>query len=668
MKNFISAGDPHDRRQAYIFKENGRKFVFKPRPTSTERAWSEFLNALSAMGMSDAPSAVLPLREDENGAVFDFVEAPRMIADEHGFYRRFGTLCALCTIMGSTDLHNENVLADDFSPFICDLETLLPTFDPVKEQPPMYNTVLSTALVCRRRAMRCENGEVMTDISAISAFPADFHPYINDICGSFDAAYRFILEHKSDILPLLRIFSGCRVRHLLRPTDIYYKIAAAAKNKAEPRAFIRECLSRAYKHLPDSLLPALDYEIASLCDGNIPLFYCGADELSLCANGEALIENYFTKSPLDGMQDSFSAVSITSLRDENIILRAALSFGEQLQCENMRDFLSFSTENTLSDGQTLKIYSDAKCQTLIKSGAGIYGGIAGQLVCFAAMYNVTRDDGIKARLYEIFERLRLSTDIHGGFCDGAGGIIAALKYAYNIVGDESFMLTAAELFNRADFDLQSPDFYFGAAGAMLSLPLLNGFAEPASIIAAARKLVEALDASNIEMTGFGHGMAGCCAAFAVYSFLSGENRDDRIYSLIKAENEYYNAELFNWRDTRGEIYIDGICSGAPGIALSRLITAKYTKSGAIRELCAADIIRARLYCGVYVKKSEAAVGGLCCGSPPVAELCRLLDLELPRREPPFVGETPGLFGGIGGQLYASLLKRGAPPLFGVFLE
>ncbi|MBF0120320.1 MAG: type 2 lantipeptide synthetase LanM [Desulfobacterales bacterium] len=80
------------------------------------------------------------------------------------------------------------------------------------------------------------------------------------------------------------------------------------------------------------------------------------------------------------------------------------------------------------------------------------------------------------------------------------------------------------------------------------------------------------------LTGFGHGASGCaCALLLLYKETGQKNFLEAAMDAISYENEVFSPKHLDWPDFRmnpekknGVQFMTGICSGAPGIGLSRL--------------------------------------------------------------------------------------------------
>lgn len=104
----------------------GLVLAYKPRSLAVEAGWERFLADLAALGVADLPPAAPVLDCDDCGWM-RWVE-PAELPDEAAaaaWFRRAGTLVALAELLGSEDLHAENLIAAATGPVVIDAEMLL---------------------------------------------------------------------------------------------------------------------------------------------------------------------------------------------------------------------------------------------------------------------------------------------------------------------------------------------------------------------------------------------------------------------------------------------------------------------------------------------------------------------------------------------------------------
>jgi len=249
------------------------------------------------------------------------------------FYRGIGHLLALMRLLSGSDLHAENVIAHGGSPVVVDCETLFTpkippapsgygeAFDRAGEL--MARTVLSAGLLPGRGMGLGWRG---VDLSAVGMIPGEQpmqrlqgilgagsdkahvgtilveapvsqnHPsprpalaeYWPEVLHGFDELTATLqrLDAAGSLRPRLQVFEDCRIRAVLRATEIYAEIGRmlwhpASLHDPEParqRAFGLLAKMAANVSVAPSDPAVINAEIDELLDGDIPYFYAVAHE------------------------------------------------------------------------------------------------------------------------------------------------------------------------------------------------------------------------------------------------------------------------------------------------------------------------------------------------------------------------------------------------------
>ena len=271
----FGAGDSHcGGLTVAILCGSNSSIVYKPRPVAIDIALRRFISELT--NDHDGELAILVPNALDCGE-YGWVEFVRhRYADSEqelrSFYRGIGQCLALMRLLGGTDLHAENVIARGDTPVIADCETL---FTPrVPASPSGYGaaldragellgqTVLSVGLLPGRGLGLGWRG---VDISAVGMLPGEQpmqmrpgivdpgsdeahvgpviveapksqnHPsprpalakYWPEVLRGFDelSATLKALDGAGALKPRLGAFSHCRIRVVLRATEVYAEVA-----------------------------------------------------------------------------------------------------------------------------------------------------------------------------------------------------------------------------------------------------------------------------------------------------------------------------------------------------------------------------------------------------------------------------------------------------------
>ena len=332
----FGAGDSHrGGLTVAIARGEGSSVVYKPRSLAIDSALRGFVAQL-AHDHGSALSIRIPeaMDRDDYGWV-EFVAHRFAEGNEEllSFYRGIGHLLALMRLLSGSDLHAENVIAHGGSPVMVDCETL---FTPKIPQSPsgygaafdlagklIAGTVLSAGLLPGRGMSLGWRG---VDLSAAGMLPgqqpmqqqqgildagsdrayvghilveaplSQNHPsprpalaeYWPEVLRGFDELTATLqrLDAAGSLRPRLRAFEDCRIRVVLRATEVYAEIGRmlwhpASLHSPEParqRAFgLLEKMAANVSRSPGD--PAvINAEIDELLQGDVPYFSAIARE------------------------------------------------------------------------------------------------------------------------------------------------------------------------------------------------------------------------------------------------------------------------------------------------------------------------------------------------------------------------------------------------------
>ena len=326
----FGAGDSHRGGSTVaIVRGEGWRVVYKPRSLAIDRTLRGFVAEL-ANDHGSAVSIRVPEAMDcgDYGWV-EFVTHRFAAGNEQllSFYRGIGHLLALMRLLSGSDLHAENVIADGGTPVVVDCETL---FTPkIPPSPSGYGgafdrageligrTVLSVGLLPGRGMGLGWRG---VDLSAVGMLPgqqpmqqqqgilgagtdeahigtilveapvSQNHPspkpalaeYWPEVLRGFDELTTTLqrLDAAGSLRPRLRVFEDCRIRMVLRATEVYAEIGRmlwhpVSLHDPEParqRAFgLLQKMAANVSAAPSD--PAvINAEIDELLEGDVPYF------------------------------------------------------------------------------------------------------------------------------------------------------------------------------------------------------------------------------------------------------------------------------------------------------------------------------------------------------------------------------------------------------------
>ncbi len=337
----LNAGDPHRGGHAVAMLElDGGRVMYKPRPVEVDAALTAFLAGAQppARTGGDGPLRLPGVLVRAGYGWAEYVDH-RYCRDEAqlgAFYRGLGRWLAAMRLLGGTDLHAENLIADGPDPVVVDAETL---FTPDPETPAsgrgaavdiaarmIRTTVLRTGILPLRTdgfalagvdlsAAGALPGQqprirvpVIADagtdsarvaIDVVDVPPARNHPHPEPVLirhwDQVIVGFRELTEHlremdaRGELAPALRGFRGSLVRLIRRPTQSYVEIGRMLWHPAslhDPAAGLdraRDILRRNADALPGAPRDpeTIDTEITDLLSGDIPVFTLLVDDALL---------------------------------------------------------------------------------------------------------------------------------------------------------------------------------------------------------------------------------------------------------------------------------------------------------------------------------------------------------------------------------------------------
>lgn len=367
--------DPHDgrRRVAIVQFDSGLKVAYKPRDLAIERAFAELAVWLTARGSDDAAMASLRVVEGDGYGWVEFAEQQPFDNEDavRRYYRRAGSLVFVTYLLGSKDLHMENVVATGAGPMPIDLELLL---QPSNESDDDGHgaSCLSTGLLSLvevgagdevydvgglrgdgtmplsvpRREWRHLGSDAVRFVDVTTTHapvrnavtldgrrqpPEAFRDAILD---GFTRAYRCVLAHRDEALAPggpLAAFRAAVVRVLVRPSNQYALLSTVRNGPRYQRDGVRHSIVADILHRPLAAAAArprewpLVVEERRVVDAlDVPRLVVPADGRTLYSDGRPILENYYRRSPLDAARDRLRRLSEEDCAAERRALALAL--------------------------------------------------------------------------------------------------------------------------------------------------------------------------------------------------------------------------------------------------------------------------------------------------------------------------------------------------------
>ena len=452
MRNTLYAkqvGDNHKGEYVSIVQtQDGSTWVYKPRSIEIDGVWACFCIWLREKKFVYAP-LFATVQETEHGGACSFIEHTFLPSKEAAtrYYKRCGGLLCVTYLLGSRDLHCENLIAHGEYPVIVDLETMMagevrsfmePLDAPAPEDPmdSIRDSVLYTSLLPHHVKIGdssedtsgfagqlegglapCQNLPFLENGEKIG--PQD---YVEEIVEGFKEAYAWICAHKEEILNQspYREFESCPIRFLIRNTQVYARLIERLQQpdmQENPDLYEKQLskLSLAftkYAHpsVRNHVLKLYEAEAAAIRRGDIPYFYAMAGETAIRdEDGNVLYEHYFRTSAFDR---SLAVLHKMNPKDCDLqcdLIRASFHAAYPLKnvvdsdkqpiqplaeaIEGIKQFLitrSFSAADHVPAWLIpCAPYEGASGVTV--TGGGLYSGRIGVALFFAALWKVNGD-------------------------------------------------------------------------------------------------------------------------------------------------------------------------------------------------------------------------------------------------------------------------------------
>ena len=436
----LSTGDAHNHgRSVTIFTTDVGKLVYKPHDLRADETLHEFVGRF----FGDFVGVPRAIAFGGQFGVCEFVEKRRAEGEDEAerFWYHMGGLAAFAKLLGSTDLHFQNILCCQTMPYIVDLETML---SPISAERLAYlqsadtrechTHSLAPSLLMPSRAEDMELS-VLTNTEESGIAPVvdgkivTVRPYLSAFKQGYDVVYTRIVEHRQAIREAVLSFPmDMTVRIVMRPTRGYwltlqklYHHSALASPADRQRSL--ETLERILRESNVTAeAPIIDSEVEQMRRGDVPYFSTYVNSLSLYGDGEELAQGKFSLTAIERIVDTLDAMGKEdeafdlSYIDRAIELYDCESDEPQKEAPARRHVAvaSISRERAIAaakrafekvhslgieapNGRLVWGYVDSHSQSFQFGGAGLFDGFTGLAVFASACAAVWPDDSIRVR-------------------------------------------------------------------------------------------------------------------------------------------------------------------------------------------------------------------------------------------------------------------------------
>ena len=724
--------DPHGggRTAIWVEFESGFECVYKPRNIDLEPAFQSILQWLEDRSLSTGFRKFRSLTREHYGWSEAVPHLPCESEEQvRRYYERIGALAAILHALGTTDCHQENVIACGEYPVLIDTETLLTpraqTFggEPdcktgaglaqwIEQQSILKSLLLppGTHLPGREFAhlagvMRADGDTTFQTLTWVNPnsdwmrlreqemkLPAERNQviwngeaagaerYVEEIVNGFDTVYRFLLEHREEVLNgPFQALRGMQIRAVCRATRIY---CALLQNAFTPDAaadgveasIARDVLARPFLAASERspMFGLIEAEMRSMAHGDVPLFQTSADSVDMTGPEGERIERFFQRSGYDHMLRCMDGLSAADLVAQKTLIRGAFAAtpyvpkaeqanelgapltGDELLAEAVAIAEQVSNDAIIApDGSCLWMTVHPLADegwALGPMSHSFYGGLSGVALFLAAVFQSTGDEKWRKLAQAAIRTVSgmIQQPYPYAVLGGGSGIPSTAYAILRCAGllkddrlrDEALriaVLVTPELIAKdSAYDLIS-----GSSGTILCLLVLHKELGDERLLRLAEACGEHLLATRTEtesghrswatldnkgyLAGLTHGAAGIALALERLSQATGDHKyRDAALEAVRYENTLFSKERSNWPDLRKkDVYSGSWCHGAPGIGLARL-----EFIGLAQE--AADDVEACLRFSMEAPSS--GIDHLCCGDLGLAALLDTAATRLSRPE------------------------------------
>lgn len=608
----IFKGDYHKKTFVVIVTMEQKKFVMKYRFNVGERILNIFKNIYCK---EDIILPVVRTRTlTEEIAIQEFVKPTKLFSENEieDYYYKFGLMTGVFTIIGTKDLHNENVISTKYGPYFIDMEVAI-----TPQVIPKGYSLFTETLLFNCSEKRMVYGDI--DLSAFSGkavpmislcvlkkgtadicigqiekipellnCPKDMkgkeieqEKHIHSIVQGYDRAIQVYQKYKDMIIKELEKLNNYDYRVVLRNTAFYgtylfnLKLPSYTKDKEK------------YKHLL-SLLEinsirdekVIKEEIDCLKQNLIPYF-----TVSQFIDKKEVKKNFLSRLR-DMSREDFErerhylnmALKIEEARENTKLIYATPK-------ERIKDEISRFLRLSIINGDLMYGVSDLSIHDCILDYRNEIYTFGGTLL-FLQKYNPE----LGKKVCQLAEK-SLSRKYISGLSGYQAGEL--LENLLNIENKLDYVNAKSMIRDQDIVDFST----YGSA--ILVLHILYRKTNKQEYI----EDIKGLGACYLKrmktqkLTGLFHGYAGDSLVMSVMAHYFDESIIYKeMKSLIIKENKYFKSTRNNWQDTREEMKDDddmsAISYGAVGIVFSRLcIYLNKETPEPIKKLCWMDINR-----------------------------------------------------------------------------
>ena len=347
----LGSGDPHrdGRSVALVRFADGGRVVHRPRDVRVDVAWNGFLQDLARLGVADLRT-IATLDCGDHGYA-EYVTADDEASPGPAYLDGVGQLTAVLHLLRGTDIHHENLLTSGGLPVVVDTETVLsprpvaaPSYDDGAGSRIARDEVLDSVLGIGilPNLVRAPGGDLALDVGAVGYAPGQVSPFRalgvasagrddmhtvltqvpttmpsanpvltasddsrtarDRIAAAFRATAERVLENRTEVVQAVRSrFQDVVLRYVHAPTMFYAQLLRMATHPdmLDDRAARTAVLYRVSLREGGTARSLADLELADLLAGDVPYFWCRADERAVHNDRAGSVDDFFVEPAVE---------------------------------------------------------------------------------------------------------------------------------------------------------------------------------------------------------------------------------------------------------------------------------------------------------------------------------------------------------------------------------
>lgn len=404
--------------RVYILElDNGQKIVYKPRSMAIDEKYRAFLQWIfEGIGVPFWWNKIWD-RGQYGWSEWVSAEPCSTYEQLERYYQRNGILLCVSYLLGSEDLHYENLIAHGEYPVIIDLEMGIgsrgiqeATEEWSISERIYHESVLQTGLLplytwnedgegVNVGAINGMGGQLvpimmpvvknagtvkmhveyyqptMGEGKNLATLQGEFiqpYEFLHKLEKGVEEAYCFFMNHKKQVWDMLALFQEVPVRYLIRETQQYSMMLLTAFHPdnligaVEKKNALVELVAIDNTEENPKKIWGWEQEIQELSRGDIPYFWYDVFGKALYSGSGATFSGYFTSPIINCVEDRLKRMNKTDMERQKKLMRTALLLGTKRKKPEQKNILSEENESDISQEDLETIVAERIGEILLK--------------------------------------------------------------------------------------------------------------------------------------------------------------------------------------------------------------------------------------------------------------------------------------------------------------